>query len=370
MNTQLVTAAVALKARHTELREFPMPDIPADAGVLRVSVTGVCGSDWPIYLNDKAGPRILGHEMIGTVEMLGPLAFERWGLKLGDRVALEEYLPCGHCHFCRTAEYRSCPETDAQRFGAVRYGSTPVNKRPSLWGGYSQFVYLHPRSVFHRLPSADVIPDRIAAMALPIGNGFQWAYLDGGAGPGKTIIIQGPGQQGLGCVIAAKAAGASCIIVSGLARDADRLDVAKALGADHVVAVDQQDLRAEVERITSGRMADLVIDVAGGGPEIFNNSLALLHRLGVFQTSVRRRAPLNNFDIDQLVTKQVTFRGMRGHSFQAVELALRTMQEGKFPLHLMTTHLMGLHEVDAALRMVGGQTEERSIHISVDPWKT
>ena len=97
---------------------------------------------------------------------------------------------------------------------------------------------------------------------------------------------------------------------------------------------------------------------------------ALLHRLGTFQTSVRRRAPLNNFDIDQLVTKQITFRGMRGHSFQAVELALRTMEEGKFPLERMTTHLMGLHEVDAALRMVGGQTEERSIHISVDPWKT
>jgi threonine dehydrogenase-like Zn-dependent dehydrogenase len=361
-----VLAAVAVQPKQTELREFPLPEIESDAGLLRVLATGVCGSDWPMYLNGKPGPRILGHEMVGTIEHLGETARQRWGVSEGDLVALEEYLPCGHCEYCQTGEYRSCLETDTRRTGSIRYGSTPIEKAPSLWGGYSQFLYLHPRSILHRVPSG--IPLHVAAMALPIGNGFQWAVLDGNVGPGKTVVIQGPGQQGLGCVVAAKSAGADTIIVSGLARDAQRLEVAKVLGADHVVVVDQQNLMEEVERITGGRMADLVLDVSGGGPQLVNAGLGLLRKRGTLQLAVRKGRP--DFDADQVVNKQLTVRGLRGHSFEAVERALRTMAEGRFPLERMSSHVVGLSDVDRALRMVGGDSSEQSIHITVDPWKS
>jgi threonine dehydrogenase-like Zn-dependent dehydrogenase len=101
-------AAVAIKPRQTELRDFTLPEIAPDAGLLRISATGICGSDWPMYLSEKPGPRILGHEMIGTIEKLGDVARARWGVNEGDVVALEEYLPCGHCEYCRTGECRSC----------------------------------------------------------------------------------------------------------------------------------------------------------------------------------------------------------------------------------------------------------------------
>jgi threonine dehydrogenase-like Zn-dependent dehydrogenase len=141
-------AAVAVNVRETQLRELPLPDVALDGGLMRVDATGICGSDWPMYLNAKPGPRILGHEMVGTVVKLGDIARARWGLVEGDVVALEEYLPCGHCEYCRTGEYRSCLETDTQFAGSVRYGSTPLTVDPGLWGGYSQYLYLHPRSVF------------------------------------------------------------------------------------------------------------------------------------------------------------------------------------------------------------------------------
>jgi threonine dehydrogenase-like Zn-dependent dehydrogenase len=364
MTTSL--AAVATKPRETQLRSFALPEIAADAGLLRVAATGICGSDWPMYLSEKPGPRILGHEMIGVIEKLGEAARARWGVSEGDVVALEEYLPCGHCEYCRTGEYRSCLETDSRIPGSIRYGSTPLSVAPSLWGGYAQYLYLHPRSVLHRVPPG--IPTHIAAMALPIGNGFQWAFLDGGAAPGKTIVIQGPGQQGLGCVVAAKAAGASTIIVSGLARDAHRLAVAKELGAHHCVMVDQEDLGQAIARITGGRMADIVIDASGGGAAIVNPALALLRKRGTLLIAARKGA-IAGFDMNQVIDKQIVLRGTRGHSFEAVELALKTMAAGTFPLEKMSSHVVGLKDIDRALRMVGGESEERSIHITVDPWK-
>jgi threonine dehydrogenase-like Zn-dependent dehydrogenase len=352
----------------TEVRDIPLPEIPADAGLLRVIAAGICGSDVPMYASDKIIPRILGHENVGTIEKIGEIARQRWGLNVGDMVALEEYLPCGHCIDCRSGEYRSCLETDSKRSGSLRYGSTSLDLGPALWGGYSQFQYLHPRSVFHRVP--DGVEPRIAAMALPIGNGFQWAYLDGGAGPGQTVVVQGPGQQGLACVIAAKASGASLIICTGLTRDRHRLEAAKRLGADHVVMVDQEPLPEAIARITKGQGVDLAIDVSSGGAsEVIGGALKAMKKRGKLLTAAYKRKLLSEFDMDIIIEKQVTLRGVRGHSYRSVELALDLMARKTIDLGVMSTHHFGLNDVDHALRLVGGEIQDGAIHVTVAPWE-
>jgi len=360
-------AAVAVSPRQTELRELPLPEIAPDAGLLRIQATGVCGSDWPMYLTEKPGPRILGHEMVGVVERLGPMARERWGVEEGDVVALEEYLPCGHCEYCRSGEFRSCFSTDSRIPGSIRYGSTPLSLEPSLWGGFSQYLYMHPRTVLHRVPEG--VPAHIAAMAIPLGNGFQWAYLDGNAGPGKTVVIQGPGQTGLACVIAAKAAGADQIILSGLARDQRRFEVAKLLGADVTVAVDEKDLVEVVAELTAGRMADLVIEATSAGTEIINSTLKLVRKRGTLLLASRKGASVPDFDLDRMLGMQMTVKGVRGHSYESVEMALKAMTMPRYPLHLLSTHVVGLDEVDAALRTIGGEDQREAIHITVAPWE-
>jgi len=349
----------------TEIREFPFPEIPADAGLLRIEAAGVCGTDWHNYPSNRPA-RIMGHENVGRIHQLGAIATERWGLKEGDRVALEEYLPCGHCDLCRSGEFRLCEQTEARRPGALRYGTTPISVSPGLWGGYSQFQYLHPNSVFHRVP--EDVPAELAALCLPLGNGIQWTYLDGGIGPGQTILIQGPGQQGLACVVAAKAAGADCVIISGLLRDQARLEVAKALGADHAINVEQEDLENRVRSITTDRGVDVSVDTAGGS-QTLAAAIRLTRKGGSVLFAAVPSAHLHEFPVSDLLAGRLILRPCRGHSFAAVELALRYIASGRFPLHLMATHRFGLSEVDLAIRSVGGCGAPGAIHVTVMPWE-
>ena len=362
-------AAVAVKNVETEIWEFDFPETKAEDGLLKVELSGVCGSDWPYYNNypDKKGPLILGHEAVGRIDRAGSSALRRWGLKEGDRVALEEYLPCGHCSYCRTGEFRLCAETDTlNKPDTVRLGSTPVSRTPSLWGGYSQYQYLPENAVFHKVPAH--VPAEQAALALPLGNGFEWAYLQGGVRIGEAVLIQGPGQQGLASVVAASEAGASCIIVSGLSRDKARFDLAKKLGATHVIDIENQNLDEAVREITGGDMVDLVLDCASGGPETIVSALNVVRIAGRVMLGGQKRQPIPAFESDLLIRKFLTVKGMRGHSYQSVELALATIASGRYPLEELCTHKFGLSEVNMALQTVGGLGEEGAIHCCIDPW--
>jgi threonine dehydrogenase-like Zn-dependent dehydrogenase len=366
-----IAAAVSLDNQRTEIREFAPPPVAPDSGLLHVELCGVCGSDWPYYLSypKLKGPLILGHETVGTVTQLGAYAGSRFGVKEGDRVALEEYLPCGHCDYCRGGDFRLCNETDTlNRPGSVRYGSTPVAKVPALWGGYSQYQYLHPNSVFHKVP--DHVSAKLATLALPMGNGVEWAYLQGQVKIGECVVVQGPGQQGLACVIAAKEAGAGLIIVTGLSSPADtrRLALAKKLGAHHTINIEERDLLEAVADLTGGAMADLVIDCASGGPATVVSAMQLARKGGRILIGGRKGAPVPEFNADLMFMRFLTLKGMRGHSYKAVELGLEIIASGRYPLEEMCTHVFGLADTDEALRTVGGKGQPGAIHCAVDPW--
>jgi threonine dehydrogenase-like Zn-dependent dehydrogenase len=365
---QRVRAAVAVEGRRTELRSFPVPELAPDAGLLEVEATGVCGSDWGYYTQYPAqrGPLILGHETVGRVGALGRDAAARWGVKEGDRVALEEYVPCGHCRYCRAGEFRLCDATEL-RPGTLRYGSTPVSVAPGLWGGYSEIQYLHPNAMLHRVP--EHVPATLAALALPLGNGVEWAYLQGGTSIGETVVIQGPGQQGLACIVAAREAGAGCVIVTGLGTPTDtfRLEVAKKLGADHAINIEEHDLLETVGEITGGAMADLVIDCASGGPATAASAVQLARKGGRIMLGAQKGRPYADFPGDLLIARFLTARGMRGHSYRAVELALGIIAGGRYPLEAMSTHQFRLEDTDEALHTLAGEGRPNAIHCTVIP---
>lgn len=358
-------AAVAIGGKRTDLREIELPDASPEAGLLRVEAVGVCGTDWSRYKADLREPEILGHHTVGRIARVGESAAKRWGVCEGDRVALEEYLPCGSCERCRGGESRLCDSTDPW-LGGIRYGATPIAVPPSLWGGFGQYQYLHPNAMLHEVP--DHVPASEAALALPLSNGFEWVCLESGqAVVGSTVVIQGPGQLGLACALAAKEAGAERVIVSGLSADAKKLDLAERLGADHTVDVEQDDLVERVDELTDGKMADLVIDAASGGPSTVTYAIETARKRGTVLLGGFKGQPLPRFSSDVLISKCLTLKGVRGHSYESVELALRTIASGKYPLSEMCTHRFALSEVDEALRTMGGERGSEAVHVVVTP---
>ena len=137
---------------------------------------------------------------------------------------------------------------------------TSVNVPPGLWGGYSEYVYLDPQALIHRI--ADHVPTECAPFYVPLSNGIRWTHLEGGIGIGDTVVILGPGGQGLACVIAAREAGAGKIIITGRARDANRLALAREFGAHHTIDVDAEKDVATCPMSTWPTMSRTLMEVA------------------------------------------------------------------------------------------------------------
>ena len=364
-----VLAAVRTGPERTELREFPMPQVPPDGALLQVEVAGICGTDVKMYSSPPfRDPVIMGHENVGVITRAGPEFLRRQGAAEGDRVFVEHYVPCMTCEWCRAGEYRHCEATDWRTNPAARrYGYTPASREFHLWGGFARYLYLPWNAVLHKLPGA-VTPE-LAGIATPMANGIQWALLDGGVGYDSAVLIQGPGQQGLAQTVACKQAGASLIIVTGTTRDAARLELARTLGADHVIDIQEQDPLAAIADITGGRGVDVVVDCtsgAGTAPVLLGIG-ALRRRAGtlVIQGELAR---FPDFPVKAMTEKAITVKSARGHGYRACELAVRQLASGRFPLELLTTHTFGLSEADRAIRAVGG-AEDGVIHVSLLPGK-
>jgi len=366
---ETVLAAVRTAPRTTELREFPLPELPPDGALLRVEVAGICGTDVKMYSKPVIqAPVIMGHENVGTIVAAGPEFVERQGLGEGDRVFVEHYVACYRCEWCRAGEYRHCELTDWRTNpDARRYGYTSAENPYHLWGGFAQYMFLPWNAVLHRVP--DNVSGAEAGIITPLSNGIEWALYDAGVGFMSTVLIQGPGQQGLSQVVACRQAGASLILVTGTSRDRARLELARTLGADHTIDVQAEDALERVLELTGGRGVDVVLDcTAGAGTTPILLGIDALRRRAGTMVVQGELAAFPDFPVKKLTEKAITIKSARGHGYRAVELAIAQLASKRFPLDLLTTHEFGLHDVDRAIRAVGGEVEEDVIHVSLLPW--
>jgi threonine dehydrogenase-like Zn-dependent dehydrogenase len=342
--------------------DLPIPDIDDDSAILRLEACGICGSDYEQFegLLRTPVPVVPGHEPLGVIARIGDRAARRWGVDVGDRVAVETMISCRHCQPCLGGTYHLC---DHRKI----YSYIPISEAPGLWGGYAQYMYLHPNSILHKVDKS--LPPEIAVMYNPLGAGFRWAVEIPRTAPGDTVVILGPGQRGLASVIACREVGAGTIIVTGLAADADKLELARRFGADHTIDVDNENAVARVKEITAGRGADVVVDVSAYATKPVTDALSMARPGGtVVLAGVKGFKPVDGFVSDLVVMKELTVRGAIGVTSRGYRAAIRLIESGRVPVGLMHTHDFALADAELAIRTLARQVPgDSSIHSTLLP---
>jgi L-iditol 2-dehydrogenase len=199
--------------------ERPVPEAGPGQVVVRVASVGVCGSDVHYYEHGRIGqfvvesPLVLGHEAAGEVTAVGPGVTSP---AVGQRVSVEPGVPDLTCEQCLAGRYNLCPN--------MRFFATPP-----IDGAFAEYVVVHA-AFAHPVP--DSISDDAAALLEPLSVGI-WACRKGRVSAGSSVLITGAGPIGLVSVQAARAFGATDIVVSDV--NPARLALARDLGATEVV---------------------------------------------------------------------------------------------------------------------------------------
>jgi threonine dehydrogenase-like Zn-dependent dehydrogenase len=367
MMTGSVPAMVLVKPRTLVAREFARPAIGPDDGLLRLEACGICGSDYEQYEGAQPPhedytpyPVIPGHEPLGVIAEIGAEARRRWGVDEGDRVAVRSGYGCGRCEACGRGEPRACP-----RRGGT-YGYTDVGKPPHLWGGYAEHMYLSPHSVLRKMDPS--IPAAVAVMFNPLAAGLSWAGSVPGTGPGDRVVILGAGQRGLCCVIGARAAGARQVVVTGLSRDAEKLALARELGADATVNAETEDVVARVREVTGGG-AEVVVDTTPYAPQSLNHAIAIAVRRGrVVVAGLKGQRRAHDLAVDDVIYKELSIRGVLSMPVSETFRAIELIEAGRYPFARLHTCSLPLEQAEDAIHALAGAIPGvNPVHLAIVP---
>ena len=328
--------AVLHRALDLRLEERPVPRPEPDDVLVAVRAVGICGSDVHYWRDGRIGdiivqaPFVLGHECAGIVAEVGSSVTS---LAVGDRVALEPGVPCRRCPACRSGRYNLCPDV-------VFMATPPVD------GAFAQYV-VHPADFAYRLP--DQVSLEEGALFEPLSVGIH-AVRRSGIGLGDTVLVGGTGPIGLTALLAARAAGASRVIVSDVVPS--RLELARSLGAWETIDARSADLAAEVLRLTGGEGADAAIECSGAEASQ-RAGLESLRRGGVI-VLVGLGAPTVSLPATTLSNRELDVRGVFRYT-NTYPAAVRLVASGQVDLKPLVTHHFPLERVAEAMETAHGR---------------
>lgn len=345
-------------------RDDPRIEEPTDA-VIRVTSTGICGSDLHLYDHGAAMAMkpgdVLGHEAVGVVEEVGS---EVYHISPGDRVAVPFNISCGSCFMCRHGLYSQCETTQnlRGRKGGALFGYTHLYG--GVAGGQAERLRV-PMAHFGPIRLDDQVPESTAVLLCDVLPTAWQAVAYADVPIGGTLVVYGLGPIGQMCCRIARQHGVGRVV--GVDRWPDRLEMARKHGAETIDFSAVDDVVESIRDTTDGRGADAVIDAVGMDAEgsfadklwqtlkvqpdrmvALHQSLGSARRGGTVSVVGVYGGWMPNFPVGDLFDKQITLRWGQANVRRWTEDIATILNEGD---PLVTTDLV-THEapLDEAVR--------------------
>ena len=351
-------AVVCHGPRDYRLQEWNVPTPGTEEVVIRVDSVGICASDLKCYSGaalfwgdaNRVGyaqpPVIAGHEFVGTVVALGAGAAAKYGLALGDTAISEQIVPCWRCRYCRRGQYWMCQEHEIYGF------------RQKAFGAMAEFMLFPANAINYKVPNS--IPKEHAVFIEPLACSIH-AVQRGEIELDDVVVIAGAGPLGLGMIAAARMKSPRLLIA--LDMNDDRLELAKATGADLGLNPNKVDVVDEVRKLTDGYGCDVYIE-ATGHPAAVEQGLHMIRKLGTFVEFSVMREPVT---VDWTIigdTKELNIHGSHLGPY-CYPIAMEMLAKGLLPMDRIITHTMPLASFQQGIDLVGAGTQ--SVKVTLTP---
>jgi len=352
------------------IKEYPIPKPAPGTLVMKVELSGICGTDIHIYHGKMPGvpyPIILGHEVVGKISELGEgIEKDLFGnpVKVGDRICPIGAMGCNECYYCTVLHSPNrCPQEETYGFYA------DPDKEPYLSGGYSEYLYIRrknpPFIKTDVAPESGVLLDTLATGI----HAVQRAKVQNG----DTVMVQGTGIIGLVTLISAKLAGATKLIVVG--GPEERLEYAKLFGADVTIditkVIDAKERIKMVKDHTIGRYgADIVFGCTGTTQSI-NEGLACTRNSGTY-CEVGNFCDTGTVEINmglEVVQRNINIIGLFAQTIEHFARGLKVLEKKQFPYEKLVTHKIPLKRIKEVITNKTYFLDNKvSLKIVVTPW--
>jgi alcohol dehydrogenase len=343
-------AAVFVEPGRIVIDDKPVPDIgPLDA-LVRITTTTICGTDVHILKGEYPVERglTIGHEPVGVIEKLGS-AVE--GYSEGQRVIAGAITPSGHSNACQCGQ--SSQDGPGTRHGWKPLGGWKFGN--TIDGCQAEYVRV-PDAMANLAPVPDALSDEQVLMCPDImSTGFAGAER-GQIRIGDIVAVFAQGPIGLCATAGAKLCGAAQILV--VDRVPERLELARRLGADHVVDFSKADPVEEIMRLTDGRGVDVAIE-ALGTQATFEACLRVLRPGGVLSS-------LGVYSGDLKIPLDAFAAGLGDHTIvtalcpggkERMRRLMAVIESGRLDLGAMVTHRYKLDDIEAAYDLFSNQRD-------------